>query len=130
MCIAKFAIATARMPDLRYATILLMCFFLYDVFWVFLSPLIFHQSVMVEVATSLVVTERYWEVKNQLVESVLELTSPLQLPILIEAPRVFSDGASILGLGDIILPGILICFLYRFDPKPWSGYFLNALIGT
>lgn len=44
------AIATLRIPNLLIATVLLCVFFVYDVFWVFLSPLLFGgKSVMVEV---------------------------------------------------------------------------------
>jgi hypothetical protein len=45
------AVATLRLPNLLIATVLLCVFFLYDVFWVFLSPWLFGgKSVMVEVS--------------------------------------------------------------------------------
>jgi signal peptide peptidase-like protein 2B len=34
----------------QVATVLLCCAFVYDIFWVFLSPIIFHQSVMIAVS--------------------------------------------------------------------------------
>jgi signal peptide peptidase-like protein 2B len=40
----------ARLPNIRVATILLCCAFFYDIFWVFISPLIFKQSVMIAVS--------------------------------------------------------------------------------
>jgi len=55
------------------------------------------------------------------------------LPMVIIFPRTLDDGASLLGLGDIVLPGLFLCFLYRFDHfnniKFRSGYFLKAWIG-
>lgn len=56
-----------------------------------------------------------------------------RLPMAIQIPTVFSEGLNILGLGDIILPGFFLCFLYRFDMSiqghAWQGYFLNGCIG-
>jgi signal peptide peptidase-like protein 2B len=49
-CLACETVKTLRVPDLRIASLLLSIFFVYDVFWVFISPFIFSQSVMVAVA--------------------------------------------------------------------------------
>jgi len=55
------------------------------------------------------------------------------LPMIVLFPRVFDDGVSLLGLGDIVLPGLFLCFLFRFDHfnrKTFKqGYFLKAWIG-
>jgi len=37
------------------------------------------------------------------------------LPMVIILPRFLTDGFSLLGVGDIVLPGIWLCYLYRFD---------------
>lgn len=46
---------------------------------------------------------------------------------------VLSDGRSLLGVGDIVMPGLLLCFLYRFDFRRQGsalrGYFINGLFG-
>jgi hypothetical protein len=39
--------------SLQVASALLSAAFVYDIFWVFISPLIFHESVMIAVSTSL-----------------------------------------------------------------------------
>ncbi|RZS00981.1 hypothetical protein BHM03_00030774 [Ensete ventricosum] len=44
-----------ELPNIKVASILLCCAFFYDIFWVFLSPLIFHQSVMIAVSSYLFV---------------------------------------------------------------------------
>ena len=50
VALASEAIRTLRLPNFGVATALLGVFFLYDIFWVFISPLLFTKSVMVEVA--------------------------------------------------------------------------------
>ncbi|URD86820.1 signal peptide peptidase-like [Musa troglodytarum] len=42
-----------ELPNIKVASVLLCCAFFYDIFWVFLSPLIFHQSVMIAVSSYL-----------------------------------------------------------------------------
>ena len=47
LAIGIVSISHLRLPDLRVGAILLCVFFLYDIFWVFLSPYFFSgQSVM------------------------------------------------------------------------------------
>eukprot|EP01094_Clydonella_sp_ATCC50884_P007590 TRINITY_DN1678_c0_g1_i3.p1 TRINITY_DN1678_c0_g1~~TRINITY_DN1678_c0_g1_i3.p1 ORF type:complete len:418 (+),score=103.47 TRINITY_DN1678_c0_g1_i3:223-1476(+) len=114
ICIGIFGISSLRIPSLKIASIMLWGFFFYDVFWVFISPYIFGKNVMVTVALS--VTRAHWN-----------------LPILIQIPRLLSDGPSMLGMGDIFIPGLFLAFLYRFDMEicgsPCRGYYLNAAIG-
>jgi len=99
-----------RLPNLKISAILLWIFFFYDIFWVFLSEYIFKKNVMVTVATNLP-----------------------SLPMVIILPRALDDGASLLGAGDIVLPGLFLCYLYRFDHWQHSafrnGYFFKAWIG-
>ena len=46
-----FIVYCAQINSLKVATALLSAAFFYDIFWVFLSPLIFKESVMIAVAT-------------------------------------------------------------------------------
>lgn len=109
LALATTSLSSIRIPNLKIAAITLSLFFLYDIFWVFLSPLIFKKNVMETVARGLP-----------------------DLPMVIYFPRFLDDGASLLGLGDIVLPGLFLCFLYRFDQfnhTPFKyGYFLRAWI--
>lgn len=98
VCLASEAIKTLRIPNLAVATGLLCTFFVYDVFWVFLSPLLFSRSVMVSVAVGVT-------------------SQAIPLPLLLQIPKFVFDGAGLLGLGDIILPGVLLAFLFRIDTK-------------
>ncbi|KAH0638211.1 hypothetical protein KY289_038126 [Solanum tuberosum] len=106
----------AQLPNIKVATVLLCCAFVYDIFWVFLSPAIFHDSVMISVAKG----------KKAGGESI---------PMLLRVPKLTDPykGFDMLGFGDILFPGLLICFTYRFDEAKkkgvLNGYFLWLMIG-
>ncbi|XP_044477158.1 signal peptide peptidase-like 2 [Mangifera indica] len=103
-----------HVPNLKVATVLLSCAFLYDIFWVFLSKKLFHESVMIVVARG-------------------DKSGEDGIPMLLKIPRLFDPwgGYSIIGFGDILLPGLVIAFSLRYD---WlankslrAGYFLWAM---
>ncbi|KAG2725267.1 hypothetical protein I3843_01G058200 [Carya illinoinensis] len=103
-----------RVPNLKVGTVLLSCAFLYDIFWVFVSKWWFHESVMIVVARG-------------------DRSGEDGIPMLLKIPRMFDPwgGYSIIGFGDIILPGLLVAFSLRYD---WlakknlrAGYFLWAM---
>ncbi|CAN4120937.1 unnamed protein product [Withania somnifera] len=106
----------AQLPNIKVATVLLCCAFVYDIFWVFLSPTIFHDSVMISVAKG----------KKAGGESI---------PMLLRVPKLTDPykGYDMLGFGDILFPGLLICFAYRFDEAKKkglrNGYFLWLMVG-
>ncbi|XP_065021715.1 signal peptide peptidase-like 4 [Musa acuminata AAA Group] len=104
-----------RVPNLKVGTVLLSCAFLYDIFWVFISKSWFHESVMIVVARG-------------------DRTAEDGVPMLLKIPRLFDPwgGYSIIGFGDILLPGLLIAFSLRYD---WAakkslraGYFLWSMV--
>ncbi|KAG0578395.1 hypothetical protein KC19_4G019400 [Ceratodon purpureus] len=105
-----------RLPNIKVATILLGCAFFYDVFWVFISPAFFHESVMIVVARG-------------------DKSDGEGIPMLLKVPRLYDPwgGYSIIGFGDILLPGLLVSFCLRYD---WTtrksllrGYFLWSTVG-
>ncbi|XP_073312818.1 signal peptide peptidase-like 4 [Primulina huaijiensis] len=104
-----------RVPNLKVGTVLLGCAFMYDIFWVFVSKWFFHKSVMIVVARG-------------------DGSGEDGIPMLLKIPRMFDPwgGYSIIGFGDIILPGLLVAFSLRYD---WlckkslkAGYFLWAML--
>ncbi|GKU95255.1 hypothetical protein SLEP1_g8636 [Rubroshorea leprosula] len=104
-----------HVPNLKVGTVLLSCAFLYDIFWVFISKKFYHESVMISVARG-------------------DKTGEDGIPMLLKIPRMFDPwgGYSIIGFGDILLPGLLIAFSLRYD---WlanktlrAGYFLWAML--
>ncbi|OAY59786.1 signal peptide peptidase-like 2 [Manihot esculenta] len=104
-----------HVPNLKVGTVLLSCAFLYDIFWVFVSKKLFHESVMIVVARG-------------------DRSGEDGIPMLLKIPRMFDPwgGYSIIGFGDILLPGLVIAFSLRYD---WlaskslrAGYFLWAMM--
>nr|KJB41341.1 hypothetical protein B456_007G099700 [Gossypium raimondii] len=103
-----------RVPNLKVGTVLLGCAFLYDIFWVFVSKWWFHESVMIVVARG-------------------DKSGEDGIPMLLKIPRIYDPwgGYSVIGFGDIILPGLLVAFSLRYD---WltkktlrAGYFIWAM---
>ena len=102
---------TIRLSTLYPGLLLLGLLFFYDIFFVFLSPYFTAggQSVMVVVATG------------------------LDLPIKLVMPHLTADyptsACSLLGLGDILVPGIFICFMARFGFEVVNSncYFYSAI---
>eukprot|EP01121_Diplochlamys_sp_Union-15-3_P008970 TRINITY_DN2412_c0_g1_i3.p1 TRINITY_DN2412_c0_g1~~TRINITY_DN2412_c0_g1_i3.p1 ORF type:complete len:354 (-),score=21.81 TRINITY_DN2412_c0_g1_i3:24-1085(-) len=146
VCIGITAISLLRIQSLKVSTILLVLFFIYDIFWVFLSDKIFKKNVMVSVATSMT-------------SQSISLPMLLQFPVMLSENwtsysvlAVPSDVLSFIfrwfmlnehglgqrsrlmvGMGDIVLPGIVLNFLYRFDHRhnlsTMKGFFLIGFIG-
>ncbi|KAI4302716.1 hypothetical protein MLD38_038433 [Melastoma candidum] len=116
VCMMITVLQVARLPNIMVATVLLCCAFLYDIFWVFLSPLFFKESVMVAVARG-------------------DNSGGVSIPMLLRVPRTFDPwgGYDMIGFGDILFPGLLVLLLYRFDKENkrtrLGGYFLWATIG-
>ncbi|KAG2440711.1 hypothetical protein HXX76_003568 [Chlamydomonas incerta] len=91
---------TLRVPSLKVACILLPACLAYDVFWVFIQPLLFGggESVMVHVAQG--------------------GSSGEYIPMLLRVPHFGFGGLggySLLGFGDVILPGLLVAYTRRTD---------------
>ena len=86
-----------------------------QIYFVFISPLLFSESVMIKVATG----GNTGEV----------------LPMLLKIPRLNDalGGYSMLGLGDVALPGLFVSFLLRFDymkraQSVWRSYCFIATV--
>jgi len=95
-----------RLPSLKICTILLSTLFVYDIFFVFITPLITKdgKSVMVEVATGGDTGEQL-----PMVLKVPHLSST------IEFARACGVPYSMLGFGDILVPGLLLSYCHSFD---------------
>ncbi|XP_036364756.1 signal peptide peptidase-like 2A isoform X5 [Octopus sinensis] len=95
-----------RIPSLKAGTLLLGMFFLYDIFFVFLTPLFTEngESVMVDVATG----------KSGHHSESLPLVFRVP-PLFPSHPSVCFVQESLLGFGDVILPGVLVVYSHIFD---------------
>lgn len=107
VCYCLLVIRSFKVPSLKVGSLLLGLAFLYDVFWVFYSSYIFGGNVMVAVATG------------------LDLPVKLQCPKLQEFPTDYTCG--LIGLGDLVLPGLLVAFAVRWDSVNNSSYFWTQI---
>jgi signal peptide peptidase-like protein 3 len=117
-------IALVRLPNLKVSALLLLGLVIYDVFWVYFSHYIFTTNVMVRVATR--------EAENPLTAIAKRLNfnqyhaPKLSLPGKIVFPSMQQQGRfSLLGLGDIIMPGLVLCFVLRFESRKRSNNLYN-----
>ncbi|KAL4507019.1 hypothetical protein ABPG72_001812 [Tetrahymena utriculariae] len=99
-----------RLPSYMVALILLGLAFIYDIFWVFYSDKIFGTSVMANVATK------------------------VELPMMFYCPKINPSpiqSCSLIGLGDIVLPGIFVSFCLNFSKRMHSNnqYYITCLGG-
>ncbi|CAF1145639.1 unnamed protein product [Adineta ricciae] len=117
-------IALVRLPNLKVSALLLLGLVIYDVFWVYFSQYIFTTNVMVRVATR--------EAENPLTSIARRFNfdryrAPrLSLPGKIVFPSMQQRGRfSLLGLGDIIMPGLVLCFVLRFESRKRTNNLYN-----
>lgn len=97
--LALSAIDLLAIPDFQSAAVLLSGLFFYDIFWVFGSTSVFGSNVMVSVAKQ------------------------FEGPIKLVFPRFLGAGpqdCSMLGLGDIVIPGLFVALMLRFDIRAVS----------
>ncbi|CAM9516340.1 unnamed protein product [Ascophyllum nodosum] len=137
VCLCTTFLATIRIPSIKVATFLLCLAFLYDIFWVFISPQLFGESVMVKVATGGEITKDPTFCEKYPTESGCQarLDTKMNLPMLLELPRLwdYTGGYAMLGLGDIVIPGLLLSFAHRYDVSAGlrfaKGYFVFMVAG-
>lgn len=105
-----------RIYNLKTASTLLIAAFFYDIYWVFFSSRIFGNSVMASVATK------------------VDLPMKFVCPVFKNSPV---PHCSMIGLGDLVLPGIFVAFCYRLDKSLgnsnyfavcWTGYALGLSV--
>jgi len=104
ICFCISLIKLIRLPNLKISAMLLMALLVYDIFFVFITPFFsaHGKSVMVEVATGNGSNEH--------------------LPMVIKVPKIIKSVLSLcerpyslLGFGDILLPGLFVAFCHNFD---------------
>ncbi|KAG2238848.1 hypothetical protein Bca52824_091918 [Brassica carinata] len=122
ICIAF--VSHVRLPNIKTCAMLLVCLFVYDIFWVFFSERFFGANVMVSVATQQA-SNPVHTVANSLNLPGLEMiTKKLELPVKIVFPRNLLGGVvpgvsasefMMLGLGDMAIPAMLLALVLCFD---------------
>eukprot|EP00899_Mesostigma_viride_P003852 jgi/Mesvir1/13468/Mv16527-RA.1 len=101
ICLNLMLLCILRLPNVKVSSVLLGLSFAYDIFWVFLSPFLFGgKSVMVAVA-----------------KDAAGNFPGHAMPMLLRVPRLMDEwgGYSVLGYGDVVLPGLFVVSMLRFD---------------
>ncbi|XP_048188390.1 signal peptide peptidase-like 2A isoform X2 [Perognathus longimembris pacificus] len=132
-------IKTLKLPNFKSCVILLGLLLLYDVFFVFITPFITKngESIMVELAAGpFGNTEKN---DGNFVEATAQPSAPHEkLPVVIRVPKLMYFSVmnvcilpvSLLGFGDIIVPGLLVAYCRRFDVQTGSSsvYYVSSVI--
>ena len=128
-CFCVYLIQNLRLPSLKIISILLVLLLLYDVFFVFITPLLTSngESVMVSVATG---GSR---------GSKESLPMVFLIPLFGNSPLYMcrERSYSLLGFGDVIIPGLLVAYNAVCDIRLRRGgrhkycmpYFIVAAVG-
>uniref|UniRef100_A0A8C7TTJ2 Signal peptide peptidase-like 2B n=1 Tax=Oncorhynchus mykiss TaxID=8022 RepID=A0A8C7TTJ2_ONCMY len=106
-----YMLKTIRLPTFKACTMLLVTLFVYDIFFI----------IMVEVAAGPSDSSTHEK-----------LPMVLKVPCLNSSPLALCDRPfSLLGFGDILVPGLLVAYCHRFDILMQSSrfYFLACTIG-
>ncbi|XP_061654347.1 signal peptide peptidase-like 2 isoform X2 [Phyllopteryx taeniolatus] len=117
-----YMLKTVRLPTFKACTLLLTVLFVYDVFFVFITPFFTKsgESIMVEVAAG-----------------PSDSATHEKLPMVLKVPRLNSSPLalcdrpfSLLGFGDVLVPGLLVVYCHRFDILMQSSriYFVACTI--
>jgi len=132
-------LSTVHLPNLQTATMLLGLAFCYDVFFVFISPYVFGSSVMVKVATGPTVALHADENFCEKYPTNRDCdTNTLPMMLIVPTFSSYLSTESMLGLGDIVLPGLLLAWAARLDirsygslssPYASKGYFPMVTFG-
>lgn len=116
ICYCIYVMGIIHINTIMVGTILLVLVFFYDIFYVFLSPYIFGTSVMVDVATGGVTSgEALFCYKYPSDHRCSGSGAPLPMMLVFPWILDYRGGFSMIGLGDIVLPGLLISFAARYD---------------
>ncbi|KAF5887933.1 signal peptide peptidase-like 2B, partial [Clarias magur] len=122
MAFCMYLLKLFRMPSLRACTLLLGGLLFYDVFFVFITPYFTKsgESIMAEVAGGPSVSST-----QEKIPMVLKVPSLNFTAVFCSWPFL------LLGLGDILLPGLLVAYCHRFDVLVQAPrvYFMASVLG-
>ncbi|XP_031391693.1 signal peptide peptidase-like 1 [Punica granatum] len=119
-------VSHVRLPNIKICTMLLVCLFVYDIFWVFYSERFFGANVMVSVATKQALNPVHTVANSLSLPGLQLITKKLELPVKIMFPRNLLGGVvpgggtvdyTMLGLGDMAIPAMLLALVLCFDHR-------------
>lgn len=120
MAFCLYFIKTVKITNFKSCVMLLSLLLIYDVFFVFLTPYITKngQSVLVEVADGPVGS-------NEKIPILIKIPKPAFFSVM----SMCSMSFSLVGFGDIVVPGLLIAYCRRFDVQNGSSvYYISSTI--
>ncbi|CAK58251.1 unnamed protein product (macronuclear) [Paramecium tetraurelia] len=108
-----FSFRILEFDSLKTGTIFMLLALLYDMFWIFVSPTIFGQSVIQNITTT------------------IELPIKLLSPSLIKNCNSPYQQCSILGIGDILIVGLIIKYILKFEKLSGENslIFFSSILG-
>lgn len=124
ICICIAFVSHVRLPNIKICALLLVCLFVYDIFWVFFSERFFGANVMVSVATQKASNPVHTVVDKLSLPGLEMITKKLELPVKLVFPRDLMGGMlpgsssmdyMMLGLGDMAIPSMLLALVLTFD---------------
>ncbi|XP_065298067.1 signal peptide peptidase-like 2B [Dermacentor albipictus] len=115
-----YMIKTLRMPNLMVIAVLLVLLFFYDIFFVFLTPFILPKSDPHNDTNSFAKSSGRGD--SIMVEVARGGGTDEMIPMVMRVPRFGNHDLaacfgewSLLGLGDILIPGFLVAYVHSFD---------------
>ena len=130
---------TLRLPSLKIITVLLCTLFVYDIFFVFVTPLftkvnIFFKNLQTYISIDLV---SFKDGKSVMVEVATGGSTDEQLPMVLKVPHFNNhpllccfESYSMLGFGDILVPGLLVSYCHGFDLQKGTGCWTYWLLAN
>lgn len=104
-------VSHVRLPNIKICALLLVCLFVYDIFWVFFSEMFFGANVMVSVATQKASNPVHTVANSLSLPGLSLITKKLEMPVKLVFPRNLLGGIvpgssagdyMMLGLGDMV----------------------------
>ncbi|XP_055875229.1 signal peptide peptidase-like 2A [Biomphalaria glabrata] len=142
LCI--ICLQSLRLQSFKTLSVLLLLFLIYDIFFVFVTPFITQNgdSVMMKIATggsTAMGSDQYRAHESESVQYVATAQPKESLPLMFLIPLMSRNPLarcnehlySILGFGDVIIPGFLVCHNAIFDVRTGTKmvYYLASSLG-
>ncbi|XP_010940483.1 signal peptide peptidase-like 1 [Elaeis guineensis] len=133
ICIAF--VSHVRLPNIKICALLLVCLFVYDIFWVFFSERLFGANVMVSVATQKASNPVHTVANSLSLPGLQLIAKKLELPVKLVFPRNLMGGLipgstageyMMLGLGDMAIPGMLLALVLCFDHQKYRDMDISS----
>ena len=112
--ICILGISVLKFPNLKVAQYFMGGLLIYDIYWVFFSSYLFKENVMVSVATKVSTNPLQSAGQALGIPLLIALKSSMELPIKLIV-EVSSEKKLMLGLGDVMIPGMFVCFARKID---------------